>query len=84
MTKRKVDAATHTINLYRQCFGTDSGKKVLAHLLRYAGYWDVDKKTTEELAMLNFCSMILKNLGLFYSDESTEEFIRKLFEMKAI
>ena len=72
------------ITSYRQCFMTDSGQRVLAHLLRDAGYFDTDMKTTEELAVLNFANKIIKNLGLCTTTESTEEFVRKLFELKGI
>ena len=72
------------LSSYRQCFSTDSGKRVLAHLLREAGYFDTDMKTTEELAVLNYAKKIIKNLGICTTVESTEEFTQKLFEMKSI
>ena len=79
--EKKVN--NHTTS-YRQCFSSDAGKRVLAHLLREAGYFDTDMKTTEELAVLNFANKIIKNLGICNTNESTEEFVRKLFELKGI
>lgn len=72
------------ITTCRQCFLTDSGKKMLAWMLRESGYFDTDLKTTEELAVLNFMHKIIKNLGICTTVESTEEFVGKLFEMKGI
>ncbi len=67
---------------YRQCFGSDAGKRVLANLLHHAGYFDTDMKTTEELAVLNFVKGIINNLGITNDEGSFKEFVNKLFEMR--
>jgi len=67
------------ITSYRQCFTTGAGRRVLAHLLIEAGYFDCDLKTTEELAVLNFAKRIIKNMGITL--QNVEEFTGKLFEI---
>lgn len=52
-------------------------------MLREAGYFDDDLKTSEEQAVLNFVKMIVKNMGITNTIESSEEFVRKLFELKS-
>lgn len=66
---------------YRQTFMTDNGKRVLAHLLAEAGYFDCDLKTTEELAVLNFAKNILKNMGICNTPDNIGQFVNKLFEI---
>jgi hypothetical protein len=70
---------------YRTCFNTDAGKRVLGHLLLEAGYFDVDLKTPEEQAVLNYAKKILKNIGLFSMKENgivgIDSFTNKLFEL---
>jgi hypothetical protein len=53
-----------TIRYYRDTFGTDSGKKVLAHLLADLGLYDNNLKTTEEIALSNYAKTILMRLGI--------------------
>ncbi len=67
---------------YKNCFSTDSGKRVLAHLLNSAGMFDVDVNTTEALAIRNYAMCILKNMGLLYTEDSIREFVNKLLEMR--
>lgn len=70
---------------YRTCFSTDAGKRVLGHLLLEAGYFDVDLKTPEEIAVLNYAKKILKNIGLFSKEGNKvvgiDSFVNKLFEL---
>jgi len=74
---------------YRTCFGgSDSGKRVLGHLLAEAGYFDTDLKTPEEQAVLNYAKKILANLGIFSIKEDgkvegIDVFVNKIFEMPA-
>ena len=71
----------NTVLNYRQTFTTDSGRRVLAHILSESGYFDTDLKTVEELAVLNFVKGIVKNLGVGITPEQTTEFVNKLFEI---
>ena len=73
-----------TITAYRQCFITDAGKKVLAHLLIEAGYFDADLKSPEDLAVLNYAKKILHNMGICSTPESVMEYVQKISEMKGI
>ena len=82
--KKRKDNISHWVVTYRQCFGTNAGRKVLANLLHHAGYFDIDMKTVEELAVLNFVKVIIKNLGITNTEESFDEFVNKLFEMKGL
>ena len=77
MPKRKGIDQT---NSYRLCFSTDSGKRVLGHLLAEAGLFDTDLKTTEELAVENFAKKILKNMGI-YDLDSVESYVNQLFQL---
>lgn len=68
-------------NSFRQCFMTAAGQRMLGYILVQAGYFDVDLKTTEQLAVLNFVKEhILKNCGLL-KIENVESYVRKLFEI---
>jgi hypothetical protein len=67
---------------YRQCFGTDSGKKVLGHMLIQAGHFDADLAGEGEIAIHNFMNMILNNAGI-YSVENVDGYVQKLFELKS-
>ena len=66
---------------YRQTFISDSGKRVLTHLLAEAGFFDCDLKTVEELAVLNFAKGILKNMGICNTPDNIGQFVNKLFEI---
>jgi hypothetical protein len=66
---------------YRQAFSTDSGRRVLAHLLIDAGYFDSDMKTTEELAVLNYAKNIIRNMGICKTPDSVSEFINRILEI---
>jgi len=68
-------------NSYRQTFITDSGRRVLAHLLVEAGFFDCDMKTTEELAVLNYAKKIIKNMGICQTPDSVSEYVNKLMEI---
>ncbi len=72
----------NTVTSYRTCFSTDSGKRVLGHILLEAGYFDTDLKTPEEQAVLNFVKKILHNTGVCNCPEGMDGFIQKLFELK--
>lgn len=66
---------------YRQTFTTNSGRRVLAHILTEAGYFDCDTKTPEELSVLNFAKQIIRNMGICQTPDSVMEFTNKLFEI---
>ncbi len=66
---------------YRQCFSTDAGKRVLGDLLIEAGYFDVDMKTTEELAVLNYAKKIIKNMGICVDPKNVSQFVDRLMEI---
>ena len=53
-----------TTQYYRDCFGSDSGKKVLAHLLADMGFYDDNIQTVDEMAVSNYARRILKRLGI--------------------
>jgi hypothetical protein len=55
----------HTQIDYRTCFSTNTGRRVLAHLLTNAGVFDTDIKTPEETAVENYAKGILEIMGLF-------------------
>lgn len=74
----EIDNQTIT---YRTCFSTDAGKRVLGQLLIDAGYFDIDLKTLEELAVLNFAKKIIVNLGICNTPDSIDSFVNKLFEL---
>jgi len=69
------------ITTYRQTFMTDSGRRVLAHLLTEAGYFDCDLKTPEEIAVLNFAKKIIKNLGIGNNPDNICQMVNKFFEI---
>ena len=71
----------NTVLNYHLTFNTDSGRRVLAHILAESGYFDTELKTVEELAVLNFVKKIIKNLGVGITPEQTTEFVNKLFEI---
>ena len=50
---------------YKTCFSTNTGRRVLAHLLANAGVFDTGQKTTEQAAVENFAKGILESMGLF-------------------
>ena len=66
----------------RTCFSTDSGRRTLALLLTEAGFFDSDLKTLEELAVLNYATQIIKDMGILNTPQSVTEFVNKLMEMK--
>ncbi len=68
--------------LYRQCFLTDSGKRVLAHILTEGGYFDTDIITEGDIAVQNFTKKIVKNLGICQTPESVSEYVNKILELK--
>jgi len=70
-----------TVLDHRACFSTDAGKRVLAYLLLEAGYWDVDIKTPEEIAVLNFAKKIIRNLGICNHPRDMDSFVQKLLEL---
>ena len=70
-----------TINSYRSCFMSDSGRRVLGHLLLDAGYFDTDLKTPEDIAVRNFVTRILKNCGIGNKVQTMTGFVDKLFEL---
>ena len=72
---------SNLITSYRTCFSEDAGKRVLAHLLIEAGYFDTDLKTPEEQAVLNFAKKIIANLGICVDPKDTSYFVDKLFEL---
>ena len=53
-----------TLEYYRATFSTDSGKKVLAHLLADMGFWDSTIGTPEEIAVVNYAKKILMRIGV--------------------
>ena len=69
------------ITSYRTCFTTDAGRRVLAHLLTEAGYFDYDLKTSEEMAVLNFAKKILVNLGIGNTPESVSQIVNQLLNI---
>lgn len=70
-----------TVLDYRTCFSTDPGKRVLAHILLDAGYFDSDLKTEGEIAVHNFVNKIIKNLGICGTPQSAVDFVSKMFEI---
>jgi len=75
-----VDAETRRV--YRQCFGSDAGKKVLGQMLIDAGHFDHNLSTESEIAVNNFMNTILTNAGI-YSVENVDGYVQKLFELKS-
>ena len=69
-----------TKDLYRECFSTQAGKAVLANMLIEAGFFDSNLKTTEELAVLNFMTKVIKKVGLTDGKDVTI-FVQKLIEI---
>jgi hypothetical protein len=53
-----------TVGNYRDTFCTESGKRVLAHMLADSGFFDDNIKTIEEIAVLNYVKRILRRLGV--------------------
>ncbi len=68
---------------YRTCFSTDAGKAVLADLLRHCGYFDTDLSTSGEIAVHNFVSKILRNMGVVTKPENIPEFVNMILNLKA-
>ncbi len=69
--------------MYRQCFMTDAGKRVLGDILINAGYFDTDLTTEGEIAVQNFAKRIVKKLGVCGTPESVLEYIDKILELRA-
>ena len=65
--------------MYRQCFQTDIGKRVLANMMIEAG-WFSHNKTPEEQAVENFVKTILCKCGS-YSANHVDEYVTKLMSM---
>ncbi len=53
-----------TVDYYRMCFSTESGRRVLADLLIEAKFFDYTK-TPEEQAVENFIKTILTKTGSY-------------------
>ena len=68
-----------TVNIYRQCFKTDVGKRVLANMMVEAGWFGYNK-TPEEQAVENFVKTILCKCG-FYDANHVDEYVTKLMSM---
>ena len=68
--------------VYRECFSTAAGKKVLASLMMQSGYFDSDIETPEEQAVQNFVKEILKTMGMT-SIDNVQQYVNGLFELKA-
>lgn len=68
-----------TTAIYKQCFQTDIGKRVLANMMLEAGWFDYNK-TPEEQAVENFVKTILCKCG-FYNPNQVDELVTKLMSM---
>jgi len=82
MTQETPTEIAEKQRLYRQCFISDAGKKVLGHMLMQAGHFDQDLSTPGEIAVNNFMNMVLDNIGA-YSVEHVDGYVQKLFELKS-
>ena len=67
---------------YRQCFSTDSGKKVLTDILIQCGYFDTDLHP-DNIYNLNIAHYILHSLGVFdkINLRQQQRFVDKLFDI---
>lgn len=70
---------------YKTCFTTNTGRRVLAHLLANAGVFDTNIKTTEEAAVENFAKGILENMGLYGKEniEKVQQITNAILDVKA-
>ncbi|KKL45971.1 hypothetical protein LCGC14_2350330 [marine sediment metagenome] len=69
---------------FRKCFNTEAGQRVLVNILQEAGYFDTNRNTIEDLAILNFVKLnILRKIGLL-KPNNVDSYVRKLFEIPVI
>lgn len=79
-----------TDDSYRQCFGSDIGRQVLANLLLEMGFFNTDI-TPENLVLSNFAKVILHKCGVMpkfiknkdgtITVKNTLDFVQLLFTM---
>ena len=69
-----------TSNIYRRCFNTDVGKRVLANLMLEAKFFQ-HTETPEEQAVSNFVKTILSKCGC-YDPNNVDEYVTKLMELR--
>ncbi len=72
-------AKDRTIDYYRLCFNTESGKRVLANLLLEAKFFEY-ATTPEELAVENFVKTILTKTGA-YNKDNIDHYVDKLLSL---
>jgi aerobic-type carbon monoxide dehydrogenase small subunit (CoxS/CutS family) len=68
-----------TVNIYRQCFSTDVGKRVLANMLCEAKFFE-HNETPEQQAVANFMKTVLCKCGS-YDNNHVDEYVTKLMSM---
>ncbi len=68
-----------TVDYYRRCFTTEPGKRVLAHLLIEAKFFE-GTHTPEEQAVENFVKGILTRTGA-YNMKNVDYYIDKLLSL---
>jgi hypothetical protein len=69
-----------TTTIYRQCFGTDVGKRVLGNLMVEAKFFD-HCGTPEEQAVANFVKTILSKCGC-YDPNNIDEYVTMLMQLR--
>ena len=67
-------------DLLRSVFSTPQGQRALALLLTDAGYFDVDVKEPDEIAVQNYFKRLLHRMGV-YGVDNIEGYVGKLFEL---
>lgn len=68
-----MDKPDQTQMDYMACFSSNVGRRVLAHLMADAGVFDIDLKTSEELAVENFAKKILVNMGIYGDTKKVQQ-----------
>lgn len=63
----QIDA--NTINTWREVFGTENGKEVLAKLLSILGHFSTSDASAAEAALGNVAKLILAELGIWHAEQ---------------
>ena len=59
-----MEEKDETQAVFRECFGTAAGRKVLAVMLVELDFFNTEKKTEAEMARSNYAVSLLKKLGI--------------------
>jgi hypothetical protein len=58
-----------SINTWREVFGTENGKEVLAKLLTILGHFSTSNASAAESALENIAKLILAEIGVWHAEQ---------------